>query len=107
MAWIAIVPHIPKGGRYTIGTRIEHRFLQLLELSYAAYFTDKEKKPGKIMECIQSLDILKFLLHVTWEAKFISPKHYEDVAAKLNEAGKMLGGWRKNLENPDKKNRTV
>jgi len=107
LAWISIVPHIPKGGRYTMGTRIEQRFLHLLELSYAAYFAEKEKKAAKISDCIYNLDILKYLLHVAWEAKFISNVHYEEVAEKLNEAGKMLGGWRKNLNNPEKKNRTA
>lgn len=107
MLWITILPHIPKGGRYTIGTRIEQRFVHVLELSYSAYFTEKEKKAAKIMDCIHSLDILKYLLHVSWEAKYISHKQYEELATKLNEVGKMLGGWRKNLENPEKKNRTL
>lgn len=43
-----IVPHIPKGARYTIGARIENKFLDLLELSYATYFTKKEKKMEKV-----------------------------------------------------------
>jgi hypothetical protein len=29
------------------------------------------------------------------------------VAVKLEEIGKMLGGWRKSLDNPEKKNRTL
>jgi hypothetical protein len=107
LLWITVLPHIPKGGRYTIGTRIEQRFLHLIEQSYSAYFTEKEKKPAKIMDCIHGLDILKYLLHVSWEAKYISHKQYEELAVKLNEVGKMLGGWRKNAENPEKKNRTV
>ena len=39
-----LVPHIAKGARYTIGTRIENKFLDLLELSYVAYFAEREKK---------------------------------------------------------------
>jgi hypothetical protein len=102
-----IVPHISKGARYTIGTRIENKFLDLLDLSYIAYFTEKEKKMEKITECILVLDTLKFLVSVAWEGKLISNKHCEDVALKLEEAGKMFGGWKKNLENPEKKNRNV
>lgn len=102
-----IVPHIAKGARYTIGSRIENTFLDLLELSYAAYFTEKEKKLEKITECILVLDTLKFLVSVAWEGKLISNKHCEDVASKLEEVGKMFGGWKKNLSNPEKKNRNV
>ena len=106
MLWINIVPHIPKGARYTIGSRIENKFLDLLELSYIAYFTEKERKAEKIANCILVLDTLKFLISVAWEGKLISNKHCEDVALKLDEVGKMFGGWKKNLANPEKKNRT-
>lgn len=107
MIWISIVPHIQRGARYTIGTRIENKFLDLIELSYIAYFTEKDKKPEKISGCILVLDTLKFLISVAWEAKLISNKHYEIVAIKLEEIGKMFGGWRNSLTNPEKKNRTV
>ena len=102
-----IVPHIQKGARYTLGARIENKFLDLLEVSYAAYFTDKEAKGQKISEAIFILDILKFFVSVAWEGKLLSHKQFEDVAKKLEEIGKMLGGWKKSLENPQKKNRTL
>ncbi len=102
---MSIAPHIPKEARYTIGVRIEHRFLNLLEITYAAYFIEKEKKLQKIGECILTLDTLKFLLHTAWELKLISHTQYADVGGNLEEAGKMFGGWRSSLQNPTKKNR--
>jgi hypothetical protein len=107
LVWMDLVPHIAKGARYTLGARIENKFLDLLELLYAAYFSDKEKKPQKITDCILITDTLKFLISVAWEGKLISNKQCEDVAVKLEEIGKMLGGWRKSLDNPEKKNRTL
>jgi hypothetical protein len=104
LIWVNTVPHIPKTARYTIGTRIENKFLDLLELSYIAYFTEKDRKTEKVVKCISILDTLKFLIHISWEAKFISHKHYEDIALNLDSVGKMFGGWRKNLEVLDKKN---
>lgn len=98
---------MPKGARYTIGSRIENKFLDLLELSYLAYFAEKDKKATKISECILILDTLKFLISVSWEGKVISNKQCEDIAGKLDEIGKMLGGWKKNLDNPEKKNRNL
>ncbi len=102
-----LVPHIVKGARYTIGARIENKFLDLIELSYTAYFTEKEKKAEKISECILVTDTLKFLISIAWEGKLISNKQCEDIAAKLEEIGKMLGGWKKSLGNPEKKNRAL
>ncbi|MEK7159613.1 MAG: four helix bundle protein [Patescibacteria group bacterium] len=107
LVWLNIVPHIPKGGRYTIGARIENKFIDLLELGYRAYYTEKDKKEEKILQCILLLDTLKFFVQVTWEGKLISNKQYEEVAVKLGEIGRMLGGWKKSLANPEKKNRTL
>ena len=105
MIWVGILPHIAKGARYTIGFRIENKFLDLLELSYITYFTEKERKEEKVSECILVLDTLKFLVSVAWEGKLITNSHCQDVALKLEEVGKMFGGWKKNLANPEKKNR--
>lgn len=102
-----IVPHIPKGARYTIGARIENKFLDLLELSYITYFSEREKKADGISKCILMLDTLKFIISIAWEAKLVSHKQFEDVATNLDEVGKMFGGWRKNLEYPVKKNRAL
>lgn len=101
---MATSPHMPKGVRYTMGSRIENKFLDLLELSYTAYFIGKEEKAQKIAECIFVLDILKFLLTIAWEGKFLSHKQYEELAVKLNEIGKMFWGWKKSMEAPPKKN---
>ncbi|HAO64920.1 TPA: hypothetical protein DCQ44_02985 [Candidatus Taylorbacteria bacterium] len=107
MVWVNIIPHIAKGARYTLGARIENKFLDLLDWSYIAYFTEKEKKVEKITKCILILDTLKFLISVAWEGRLISNKQCEDVSLKLEEVGKMLGGWKKNLANPENKNRNV
>lgn len=107
MIWMNFVPHIPKGARYTIGARIENKFLDLLELGYVAYFSKKESKTEKIAECIFLLDTLKFIVSVAWEGKILSEKQFEEVALKLEEIGKMLWGWKNNLENPEKKNRDL
>ena len=92
-----IVPHMPRGARFTIGSRIENKFLDLLELTYTAYFTEKDKKSEKLSECILTLDTLKFLIAVAWEGKIISNRHCEEISIKLEEIGKMFGGWKKNL----------
>lgn len=107
MIWMNILPHIPKSQRYTIGIRIENKFLDLLELSYITYFTEREHKKEKILECILILDTLKYLISITWETRLISNKQHMEVAEKLDEVGKMLGGWKNSLENPEKKNRAL
>ena len=107
LLWLNTSPHIPKNARYAIGTRIENKFIDLLELTYLTYFTSKEKKAEKILECVLILDALKFLITVTWEAKFISNRHMEENIKKLDEIGRMFGGWKNSLNNSEKKNRAL
>ena len=104
LLWITIALHIPKEQRYTIGTRIENKFLDLLEYSYAAYFTPRERKAEKLDRCVYVFDIIKFFIHITWEEKLISHEQYALIAPKLEGIGKELGGWKKSLGNPEKKN---
>lgn len=105
MIWMNISPHIPKGARYTIGARIENKFLDLLELGYIAYFSKRENKMEKISECIFLLDKLKFIVSVAWNAKLLSNHQFEEVALKLEEIGRMFHGWKNSLaKNPEKKN---
>lgn len=102
MLWLIIIPHVPKSNRYTIGSRIENKFLDLLELAYTTYFIEKDKKADKLGACIFTLDILKFLISVAWETKLVSHKHYRDIALELDEIGKMFWGWKKSLDQPHK-----
>jgi len=104
LLWINISAHISKNLRFTLGQRVENHFLDLLELIYQTYFSQKNNKLDKIDECIKTLDSLKFSITISWEAKAISHKQYEEVGLKLNEAGRMLGGWKNNLANIKKKN---
>lgn len=99
------VPHIPKGARYTIGTRIENLFLDELSLLYTTYFTPLDQQLPKLNTCILSLNALKFILGTAWEGKIIPNQLFEDVSLKLNEVGKMLSGWKNNTIAKTKKNR--
>jgi len=107
LVWINIIPHMAKSSRHTIGTRIENKFLNLLELTYIAYFSSKDDKIKNIDRCIFALDILKFLVTVTWEGKLIAVSQCQTIAERLEGLGRMFGGWKKSLENPEKKNRDL
>ena len=89
---------MPRTARYTTGTRIENHFLDLLELIYKAYYAKLENKSEKIIESINKNDIIKYLLQIAYENKFVKEKEYLELSAKLQEVGKILGGWKNNVE---------
>jgi len=43
-------------------------------------------------------DLLKFLLQIGWEQKVLDNKVYSALILSLDEVGRMLNGWKKNLQ---------
>jgi hypothetical protein len=89
---------MPRVGRYTTGARIENHFLDLLELIYKAYYAPLENKSTVIIEAISKNDLLKYLLQIAWENKLIKEKNYLELSQKLQEVGRILGGWKKGID---------
>ena len=100
-----IIPHMPRVDRYTTGARIENHFLDLLELIYKAYYASMENKSVIIVEAITKNDIIKYLLQIAFENKLIKEKQYLELSEKLQEVGKILGGWKKGIESKIKNSR--
>jgi hypothetical protein len=46
-----------------------------------------------IRRAIQKTDTLKILLMILWETKSLDNKKYIALSVKIDEIGKMLGGW--------------
>jgi hypothetical protein len=57
-----------------------------------------ERKIPRIELTISKLDGVKFFAQIAWENKCIPNKQYAELSEKLEEIGKMLGGWKKGLE---------
>lgn len=89
---------MPRTARYTTGTRIENHFLDLLELIYKSYYAKLENKSEKIIEAINKNDIIKYLLQIAYENRFVKEKEYLELSQKLQEVGKILGGWKKGID---------
>jgi hypothetical protein len=43
------------------------------------------------------MDIAKFFLQIAWEIKALDTKKYILISEQLNEVGRMLGGWSRQL----------
>jgi len=92
------LPHFPKDSRYTLGTKIDNLFLETTELIIGGSYSDKIEKLISLKKASVKLDLLKFFLQIAWEIKSLDNKKYIKLSEKLNEVGKMLGGWIKSLK---------
>jgi len=98
--WHSSIVNLKRVDRYTIGAKIDDTFLSLLEFIFRGCFAfDKFEKISIISQAIAKSDLLKFLLQISWENKIINNKIYGEFILLLDEIGRMLGGWKKSLEN--------
>lgn len=96
--WYEYYPTIPKTHRYSLGQRIDTIFIEIIEaLATASYISREERLPFVRMS-IRKTDTLKILLMILWESKSLDTKKYIAVSAKIDEIGKMLGGWQGQLQ---------
>jgi len=96
--WFKIYNDFPKAHRYILGGKIEDYFLGLLENIFISIYLPTESKIPKLIIAISKLDGVKFFLQIAWENKCLKDDRYLNLSEKLEEIGKMLGGWKKGLE---------
>ncbi|OGZ19488.1 MAG: hypothetical protein A3F95_00990 [Candidatus Nealsonbacteria bacterium RIFCSPLOWO2_12_FULL_39_31] len=92
------MPDFPKDSKYTLGSKIDSLFLEVVEEIINASNSDKAEKQIFLRIASTKLDLLKFFLQISWEIKCLDNKKYILLSEKLNEIGRMLGGWIKSLK---------
>ena len=81
----------PKSQRYVIAQRLQDASLGFIEeITLGFTSIDKLAALNRASDCLERLRILT---RVTLELNFWSFKTYERINVKINEVGKMLGGW--------------
>ena len=95
--WQEFLTHFNKNSKYTLGEKIDSLFVELIELTLTASNLYKNQKVPYIQKAITKLDLLKFFLQISWEIKTLDNKKYIILSAQLDEIGKMLGGWNRQL----------
>ena len=91
--WYKFYQDLPKSHRHSLGQRIDTLFVEIIEAISAASFLSREEKHPYVRLAIRKADTLRLLLLVLWETKSLDDKKYLALSVKLDEAGKMLGGW--------------
>ena len=95
--WHSYLPNIPRDSRYTLGTKIDALFIETTEPIFIATYLSKEQKLPYLRKAAANLDLVKFFLQILWEIQAIDNKKYIALSEKLDEIGRMLGGWMRQL----------
>ena len=68
-----------------------------MEAISAAAFLSRDGKMPYVCLAVRKNDTIKLLLMVLWETKSLDNKKYAALSVKVEEIGKMLGGWQGQL----------
>lgn len=98
LLWYEYYTILPKIHRHSLGQRIDTLFIEGLEAVAIAAFLSREEKLPYVKIAIRKTDTLKILLMVLWETKSFDNKKYIALSMKIDEIGKMLGGWSGQLQ---------
>jgi hypothetical protein len=93
LLWYGYYQTIPKLHRYSLGIKIDDLFVEIMEGIAVASFLPRTEKQPWIRLVIRKVDTLKILILVLWETKSIDNNKFIMVSEKMDEIGKMLGGW--------------
>lgn len=83
----------PKTEKYSLGQKIENLILEIIELSLKTAYLPKQEKLAPLKEIDSKTNLLKILIRLTNETKSLDNKKYLILQEKLQEIGKMIGGW--------------
>jgi len=76
-----------------LGIKIDNLLTEITEYISSASFLTKEEKLPYIKIAIRKNDTIKIFLLILWETKSLDNKKYLIISEKINEVGRMLGGW--------------
>ena len=93
---------LPKSSRFTFGQRLDNRSLDALELTVRAIFSPPSRTRALLEELNLLLEQLRVLCRLCNDRRWISRQQLVFIVGKLDEAGRMTGGWLRQLSSrPD------
>jgi len=75
-----------------LGQKIDNTALEILETITLAGISNQNKL-NLLEKASQKLDLLKILIRLADDLKILDNKKYLEIQQKIQEIGKMLGGW--------------
>jgi hypothetical protein len=87
----------PKAVRFTFSGRIDGLALDVLEHLAEARYAAPPRKRDLLREIDGALARIRVLLRLATERRYLDRGGFEHVVRNLDEAGRMVGGWRREL----------
>ena len=89
---------LPKSHRFTFGQRVDNLTLDCLELALEAIYASGQTKRDPLRRLNLSLEKLRVFWRLIHARGWISAQQLLFISGKLDEIGRMIGGWLKQVE---------
>ncbi len=89
----------PKTEKYSLGQRTENVILDTLELGLRVAYAPKTERLPLLKELDAKVQLLKTMIRLAHELRALDDKKYLALQEKLQEMGKMVGGWLRSTRN--------
>lgn len=83
----------PRDQKFLLADRIEVKVLEVQERCLRAYYS--REKRGHLIEANITLEVVRHLVRLSHDLRLISVKAYEQLSLRVDEVGRMIGGWLK------------
>lgn len=95
----------PRSQKFVLGDRIETKLLDVQEHCLRAYYS-KEKREH-LTEANMTLEVARRLMRLAHAMHYLSTHTFGVFAEKMDEVGRMIGGWLKSLGGKGTQNEVV
>lgn len=89
---------LPKSQRFTFGQRLDQTTLDTLELAVRALHLPARRKLPLLEDLNLQLEVLRVLWRIVHERGWISAQQLVFVIGRIDESGRMVGGWIRHLQ---------
>lgn len=87
------IANFPKDQRFLLADRIERILLDILEMLIEAVYSKNKREI--LIKVNLKLDVLRFMMRIAKDMKYVNIKAYDFFCQSAIEVGKMVGGWLK------------
>ena len=91
--------NLTKRWLYSLGMSLENSVLDCMEILIMAKNAPKPMKAGYLIKASSKLEVSRLKLRLFLELKLVNETRIFQVQAKMEEFGRMLGGWIKSINN--------
>jgi hypothetical protein len=95
---IPVLSKFPRDQRFFLGDQWQKLVMEILDSFIEAYYS--KKKLHLLLPVNLKLERLRFRIRLSHDFLYISHKQYGLFSDKVDEIGRMLGGWIKSEQQP-------